>query len=342
MIPKTSRSQFVWAVIVVVAAIVYGNGKGGDQLAVVLMGIFAVALAWIGIALLPVRARQAEVLRETVSSWSLWPILGALSVLFLIFGFSVNGWYTVLGGVIAVVSAAGALGQSWREDLGWNPHFDERLQERIVRPLLIPIMSIVGIGIVAISISRVLLADSENTAVVIAIVLAAALLTVFSVLAAMKRLNPSFLIGLSVFAALAVIGVGIAAAGAGATKEEKVGKPFPPSFEIYAKDVSFVQNSSKGPAKKLTSLDDVPALRSVSFEFYNEDQPTVYHDVAIYESMAGGSQKPIWNGTPIPGGKSVKNTFVAPKAGTYLLRCDFHPNMVAQLNVVNSYQGTGE
>lgn len=339
LIPRSSRSQFVWALLLFVAAFAYGHH--GDEIFVISfigenirfsipLTIFGVALVWVGVALVPLRQSAPETVRTTTASRSLWPIVGAASVLFFALGFAVNGWYTVLGGVVLAVAAGGALGQAWREDLGWNPYFGERLGERVVRPVGLPLVSIVAIATVALSVSRVLLALSENVAVIIAIVMAAGLLTTFSVLAALQRLKSSVLLALGIFSAIIVVSVGITSAGAGATKEERVGKPLPQVINIYAKNTSFVQ--APNTDAKLTSL-DIPAQKSVTFVFHNDDLNTIYHNTAIYSVNNNDVQHPFWNGTPVHGGKVAKNTFVTPSPGTYVLRCDFHPSMVVNLKV---------
>lgn len=340
MVRTSSRSQLLWALVIFALAVAYGIGPGGDQLAVVIIVMSAICCKIIGLSFIPLRLPASDNVRAGVSSRSVWPILGALTVLFLSLAFIVNGWYMVLAAALGVWAIGGALGQAWREDMGWRPHYADRLGERIVRPIGLPLVALLGISVVAISVSRVFLANSEHVAVVVAIVLASVIMVVISVLASMKRVSPSLLVGLSVIAVLITVSMGVFAADAGSKEEEhgeSSGAKAPEEFTFKAQNTTYVTKLGRTPPAKLEEV-DIPANTKVEFVLRNFDED-IFHNVALYS--ADGT-KPIETGTPVVGGETARNTFVSPKAGTYVMRCDFHPTMTAQVVVEKSSRSESE
>lgn len=340
VVRASSRSQFVWAVLLFLLAMFYGFGPGGDVFAVVLLAVAGLTLIWVGIALVPLRQPESQVARPEVSERSVWPILGAVAGMFAVLAFSTDGRYMLLAGAFALWALGGAIGQAWREDAGWNPHFSDRLGERIVRPIGLPLVAILIVFVLAVSVSRMLLANSEEVAVAIAFALAAALLVIFSVLAAKRNLSPTLLVGLSVVGVVATVTIGAAAAHKGAVEEEHQGTPAPQIFAVYAQNTTFVSTPDKTPPNKLEELDGVPADKQVEFTLDNLDDSITFHNLALYSGKGG--TVPVWAGTPVAGGKTAKNTFTAPTAGTYTLRCDFHPSMLAKVVVTEKAEASHE
>jgi plastocyanin len=78
----------------------------------------------------------------------------------------------------------------------------ERLKDRVILPFLLPLLSMAAVGLLAINVSRILLAGSEDTALAIGITLLLVILVGATVLAAMPRAKTSSLVvtaGLGVF-----------------------------------------------------------------------------------------------------------------------------------------------
>lgn len=72
------------------------------------------------------------------------------------------------------------------------------------------------------------------------------------------------------------------------------------------------------------SIVTVPAGALVTLVFTNDEDPIIFHNIAIYKSKA--ATEPIMVGEFIPGGAEIIYQFVAPSTpGTYFFRCDVHP-----------------
>ncbi|MDP3878877.1 MAG: cupredoxin domain-containing protein [Dehalococcoidales bacterium] len=68
----------------------------------------------------------------------------------------------------------------------------------------------------------------------------------------------------------------------------------------------------------------VPAGSQVTLVFNNNEDPVIFHNVAVYTTRAAG--EPVMVGEFIPGGASITYQFTAPSTpGTYYFRCDIHP-----------------
>ncbi len=72
------------------------------------------------------------------------------------------------------------------------------------------------------------------------------------------------------------------------------------------------------------SVITVPAGTLVSLVFTNNENPVIFHNVAIYKSKA--AIESIMVGEFLSGGEKTTYQFTAPSTpGTYYLRCDVHP-----------------
>src|SRR4029077_9754544 len=139
-------------------------------------------------------------------------------------------------------------------------------RKRILRPLSFPLLAALFVAVLVISLSRILLAVPVAGSTLLALVAAAEVLGIASVIAATSRTKPAQR-ALMFILALGLIGGGAASAEIGTRHEELVvGVPVP----ISAKSIAF-------DAKDL----HFPADTKVSLKFTNEDI-SVQHNVAIF------------------------------------------------------------
>ncbi len=114
-------------------------------------------------------ADEAAVAQQPVgASW--WPVLGALGVATVAVGLVAGSALFVVG--LLMVAAVGLewTVTNWSERATGDPEANRELRERLMRPIEIPVLGAVGIGVLVLAISRVLLASSVNGAVVVATV----------------------------------------------------------------------------------------------------------------------------------------------------------------------------
>jgi plastocyanin len=317
--------------IAFIAAVAYGVAVGdraGADLLVAAGGGFAVLGAVTGLALAPDSAprvaadapapeRRNAFTEADVPSASAWPFVGAVAAVAMALAVATGAPWIAAAGGFGVVAAAGWLGHVWREHPSFSRRVRERVVERLLAPLAMPLFATLGALFIAAMVSRVLLAVSDTASWVTALCLAAALLVVLWTVSARPRLQSSALIGVAVLGLL-----GMTLAGAlGANAGERTFHPHEPTHPTVAMSARNVQFNKK-------TL-EFPAETAVVIKFRNFDA-AVYHNVAFYTST-DASRKPIWAGKPIPGGLHVQYLTMTPDPGTYAFVCDFHPTMTGTL-----------
>lgn len=157
-------------------------------------------------------------------------------------------------------------------------------RERAFVPLMLPLALIVGFGLFAFSLSRVLLAVPEISAVFVALLVATYVLIVASLVAARPHLPPRALAVGLVIGMVGVIGAGVAGAAAGirpvheeeeeggeggAEEEGEGGAEFPADALVFvAVDIEFEEAASTAEAGEVTiGLDNQGgALHDVTIE----------------------------------------------------------------------------
>ncbi|HEX2063001.1 MAG TPA: hypothetical protein VHE80_01130, partial [Acidimicrobiales bacterium] len=249
---------------------------------------------------------------------SAWPLAAALATALLVSGAAL-GTPVVIGGVVAVLAAtAGWFARVWSAHPSWTPRVRERTSTRLLVPLGLPVAMVALALIIAISMSRILLAVPKNVAVGVALAVAIAILGACYWVASRPRLGSSALMALAALAGISTVGAGIAGAVAGERefhaheKEERV-------VPITAENIQFDRETIR-----------IPAQKDVIIEFENEDE--VFHNVAVYgwesrQAMeqalaAGQSTRPIFNGSGFAGPAERGYRFRVPPPGTYTFLCD--------------------
>ena len=250
---------------------------------------------------------------------SAWPAFTALTVAGLACTAAAGGLVVWVGVVALVAAAAGWFATVWRGHPGWTPRVSERVRFRLVVPVALPAAMVLLAGIIAISVSRILLAVDKNTSVLIALVVALAILGACWYVASKPRISSSVILSLVVVAVVAMAGAGISGVAAG-EREFHPHEGHGEELHISAREIAFSTDS-------LT----VHAGEEVHMEFENEDED-IYHNVAIYEGE-GTDAAPVFNGVGFPGSGSRTYEFEAPEPGSYVFVCDFHPNMKGTLVV---------
>jgi plastocyanin len=185
-------------------------------------------------------------------------------------------------------------------------------RDRLVLPILLPIVMLLVIGAVLFGFSRILLSLTSDAATGIAIIVALSILVVASVVSSRSVIRTSSLASmLGAIAGVAMLAGGIALISVGAGGEKEGGGPAV-TIALTAKDIAFDQT-------KLS----VPAGSPFAIAFDNQDAG-IQHDVEIFDNEK-------FTGTPLMNGEIVtgpaKVTYQAPalEPGTYYFHCSVHP-----------------
>jgi len=99
---------------------------------------------------------------------SVWPALGAMGIATVVVGLVVSSALFVVGLLLLVAVGLEWTMANWSEKATGDPVANRELRERLLRPIEIPVLALVGIGVLVLAMSRVLLASSVNGAVLVA------------------------------------------------------------------------------------------------------------------------------------------------------------------------------
>ena len=248
-----------------------------------------------------------------------WPLAAAAATTLLAAGAAI-GLPVVLAGVVAVVVATcGWFAKAWSEHPTWTPRLRQRVSPRLLVPIGLPVGTFLLVAVIAVSVSRILLAVPEKAAVMVALLVAVAILLACAWVASRPRLASSALVALSAMAAVSMVGAGIAGAVSGEREFHH------PRHEKEEDHLSISARQTQFTKSTLT----VPAGKKVTLEFDNRDE-AIFHNVAVYEGE-GLQARPIFNGEGFPGHQEKTYELRVPTPGTYVFVCDFHPNMKGTL-----------
>lgn len=140
------------------------------------------------------------------------PLVGAFAAALLVIGEITDQAFTIAGLFLLAAVIGVWMLRTWAERATGDDEVNRELYERFIEPLRIPVLSLVAVGIVGISISRVLLAVSETAAVAVFIVIGAVFLLAVALIAARPAITKSVVTVALFVGAIVVIGAGIAAA----------------------------------------------------------------------------------------------------------------------------------
>jgi plastocyanin len=208
---------------------------------------------------------------------------------------------------------------------------DRPNREGLLLPVLIPLGCLILIGLVLYGFSRILLATSADAATGVALIVAVAIMTAASLIAARKRQNNGVLFSLfGIVAGVAMLAGGVAVLAFAPAEGE--GEAFVVSLVAPAN--ATVDGFSPDQLS-------VPAGESIDLEFDNQD-PGIQHNVVVFDGQ-DDSAPTLVEGTIITG--VAKETVVIEPlaAGSYFFHCAVHPTtMTGTIEASEGGGGGGE
>ena len=189
-------------------------------------------------------------------------------------------------------------------------------RDRVVLPILLPIIMLLVIAAVLFGFSRILLSLTKDAATAIALIVALSILVVAAVVASRSVVRASSLASmLGAIAGVAMLAGGIALIAVGAGGEEGGGGGPTVTISLTAKGIAFDK----------TTL-SVPAGKPFAIAFDNQDAG-IQHDVQIFdnESFTG---TPLLNGEIVTGPAKVTYEAPALDPGIYYFHCSVHPTQM--------------
>ena len=218
MITTAAKLWFAVTAFALVAAEVYFLATGGEDGGAVTLLFVAAAAAVIGGAAVATRDGEASVsgegTREPVVVRSAlpapWPVLVALGAGLAIVGLAAGGLLLYAGFGVLGIALIEWMVQSWAERSTADPAYNAALRNRIMFPIEVPALGLLGVGFVILTFSRVLLAaPDKNVSTIVALVVATVITAGAFVVANRPRVSSGALAWLLAIGAVVLLGAGV-------------------------------------------------------------------------------------------------------------------------------------
>lgn len=245
MITTGAKLWFAFTAFALVAAEVYFLATAGDDGGSITLLFIAAAAAVLGGAAISVRdgdtAVSGEGTREPVVVRSAlpapWPALGAIGAGLTIVGLAVGGLLFYVGLGIMGGTLLEWMVQGWAERSTADPAYNRALRNRIMFPIEVPVLGLLGVVFIIIAFSRVLLAlPDKNVSTAVAIGVAVIVTTIAFLVAYRPRVGSAALSWMLALAAVVLFGAGIVGGVAGERKVEHHGEDHAETTETHAED----------------------------------------------------------------------------------------------------------
>ena len=143
---------------------------------------------------------------------SMWPLFTALSVATMGVGLVAHPLVFGIGLIVMAVIAIEWTMTNWSERATGDPDKNNELREGLLRPIEIPVLGLVGIGVLVVAVSRILLAASVLGAVWIATVVGTVIFVTAYFISQRPTIPRAVVQGILALGFVAIIGWGIVAA----------------------------------------------------------------------------------------------------------------------------------
>ena len=183
-------------------------------------------------------------------------------------------------------------------------------RERLLLPVLIPVLCLALIGFVLFLFSRILLDVSHTTATVVALLVAGAVMAIAGYVSTREHITQASLWSM----AGAVLGVGMLIGGVAML----VGQPGPEAEEPFVTQIAAPPDAATDGFEVQTLSG--PADEPFTVELRNDD--SVQHDFTV-EATEGGEI--LAEGPPVDAGQVGNTPVPALAPGEYSFLCTFHP-----------------
>jgi hypothetical protein len=202
------------------------KGNVGDHVGFTILVVLSAVSFFLAVLTSAVRDSDAEAAAqvaglETVpevpapDAPNYWPIVGAFSAAAVVLGLAVGSQLFVIGMIGAAIVVVEWAVRAWSDRATGDPEVNRSLRARIMHPIEVPAVAVLGIGIFVLAVSRILLALPKNGSYLVFAIVPAIIFGVGVLIVTKPKLSQSVIAGLLLFGGIAVLAGGVAAAIAG-------------------------------------------------------------------------------------------------------------------------------
>ena len=277
-----------------VGALVWGACNGGAAGVAGVVGLAALAIAFAFLAGMNLFTRDGNVLTNTpnpeatgaaqrAGGNSMWPLVTAIGVGGLVIGAVSRPVVFKVSVVVLLAALAEWMIQGFAERASADANYNKSVRQRLLNPLEFPVLGAFVLAVIVYGFSRVMLTSSKSSGRIVFIVIGAIVVFAAFVLAARRGVGKGATLGISVVAAVALLGVGIASAVSGQRTIERhpevtsavcLGKGSP------EQEAEIDKNASQNVALKSSVVANVVLEKGNKLVAFINGIPTVeYHEI---------------------------------------------------------------
>ncbi len=149
-----------------------------------------------------------------------WPVVGAFSLGALVLGLAIGPAMFVLGGVGLSITLVEWAVRAWSDRATGDPEVNRAIRDRFLRPVEVPGLAVIGIGLMVLAVSRILLALPKEGGYVVFGLVPAIIFALGYLVANRPKISQSAIAGMLLIGGIALLGGGVVAAVVGEREHE--------------------------------------------------------------------------------------------------------------------------
>ena len=187
--------------------------------------MFAIVSAGLAIMLTAFRDADSDAVSELNNgtlppaqgpvSYNYWPIIGAVGLGTLVIGLVTHTAIFVVGLILILTTAFELMMSAWADRATGDPIANAELRNRIMKPVEVPVLGVIGIAITVICASRIFLAVSKSWAIWLAVIISAVVFIAALAFALAEKVNRNVVAGVLATGAMVLLASGVASAVVG-------------------------------------------------------------------------------------------------------------------------------
>ena len=187
--------------------------------------MFAIASAGLAIMLTAFRDADSDAVSELNNgtlppaqgpvSYNYWPIIGAVGLGTLVIGLVTHSAIFVVGLILILTTAFELMMSAWADRATGDPIANAELRNRIMKPVEVPVLGVIGIAVTVICASRIFLAVSKSWAIWLAVIISAVVFIAALAFALAEKVNRNVVAGVLATGAIVLLASGVASAVVG-------------------------------------------------------------------------------------------------------------------------------
>jgi hypothetical protein len=147
-----------------------------------------------------------------------WPIIGAFGFGTLLMGLVTHPAIFTVGLLVIVAATFELMMSAWADRATSDPLANAELRNRIMKPVEVPVLGVIGIAVTVLCVSRIFLTVSKTWSIWIAVILSGLVFLVALAFALVEKVNRNLLAGVLAFGAVALLATGVVSATVGERK----------------------------------------------------------------------------------------------------------------------------